>query len=65
MKDHEHTCVAEARDARPWNTNSDNCRQIFCAALQGIIARGAEPEEAVEFADRVVLAAVYTLIAER
>lgn len=59
--------IKDAKDARAWNTNSPACREIFCAALQGICANpsffGAlfqqSPQAAVEFADSVVIAAVY------
>lgn len=50
-----------------WNPESEHCRDVFCAALQGICANPAffgpifqqSPTAAVEFADAVVLAACY------
>lgn len=62
MNEHDYTCIATAKDARPWNTNSEGLRQIFCAALQGIIANpeffGPEYQGridlAINFADSVV-----------
>jgi hypothetical protein len=52
---------------QPWNTESEFAREVFCAALQGILANPGffgplfqqSPEAAVEFADQVVLRAVY------
>lgn len=51
---------------RPWDTNYAVYREVFNAALTGILANPAffgalmqgEPEAAIELADRVVLAAI-------
>ena len=51
---------------RPWDTNHAGYRAVFNAALTGILSNPAffgafmqgEPEAAIEFADRVVLAAI-------
>lgn len=50
---------------RPWDTNNPLLVQIFCAAITGIVANKffdgplmqGSPDAAVEFADRVVVAA--------
>jgi hypothetical protein len=48
---------------RPWNTEAPFCVRVFCAALQGIIANpgfhGKRIDDAIDFADKVVLKAVY------
>jgi hypothetical protein len=52
---------------RPWNEESEPCRQLFCAAIAGIIANPnffssifpQGPRAAVEFADEVVRVAYY------
>lgn len=58
--------MTEKPRVRPWDTNNPSLRNIFCAALQGICANPAffggeyqgSPNAAIEFADRVVLAAI-------
>lgn len=50
-----------------WNTEGEFCRQVFLAAIQGICSNpnffGPEfqqsPQAAVDFADSVVIAAIY------
>lgn len=50
-----------------WNTEGEFCRQVFLAAIQGICSNpnffGQEfqqsPQAAVDFADAVVIAAIY------
>lgn len=55
MKYHEYTNIPNAPEELPWNTESEWLTKVFCAALQGIIARGAEPGEAISFSNSVVL----------
>ncbi len=58
--------MEDAISNRPWNTNHDGYRSIFNAALTGIVANPnfygpimqGDPAAAVEFADKVVLAAI-------
>ena len=52
---------------RPWNGDSPQCMQVFCAALSGFIANDAfngshyqgSALAAIAFADEVVLEAFY------
>lgn len=55
------------KEVRGWNTNDAGLHEIFCAAITGICANPSffgplfqqHPDAAVEFADQVVLSALY------